>query len=214
MGAFFRFEPFPPARFPVGQGPFRARGLAYVMALKYIDARLPGGRAAFEATMGPNDPYASFFDQLFIVSGEYDVSPLCRLYVVCAEIERVSIGRWIEERARRSAESDTKGLWRPMLKASTPEEAADRTRLAFERYFPPCLAQGQSVGRGRFEGELSHLPACMTGVYTSATSGFVESAVTLAGATHARVEWERSSPDGMLNGVPLERARFVATWRS
>jgi hypothetical protein len=213
MGPFFRYEPLGPHRFPVGQGPFRARGLAYVVALKYVDGRLPGGRQAFVDALGPDDPFAPFYQQIFLVSGDYDVSPLVRLYEVCARIERAPLGRFIEERARWSAESDTKGLWKPMLKADSPEGAAERTRLAFMRYFPPCQAVVLSLEPGRFEGELSQLPSPMSGVYTSATAGFVAAALTLAGASSPRVEWDRQAPDGALQGIPLEKARFVATWR-
>ncbi|MFT3775831.1 MAG: hypothetical protein QM820_61590 [Minicystis sp.] len=212
MALSFRYEPLGPAHFPIGQGPFRARGLAYVVALKYVDTRLPGGRRALLDALGPRDPFASFYDQLFIVSGEYDVSPLVRLYATCALIERVSVNRFIEERARWSAESDAKGVWKPMLKASSPEEMADRTHLAFNRYFPPCEATAVSARPGRFEGRLSRLPACMSGFYASATNGFICGAVELAGGSDARVEWDRPTTDGVLSGVPLEKVSFAVTW--
>jgi len=213
MGVPLRFEPLPPTRFPVGQGPFRARGLAYVVALKYVDTRLRGGRDALRAALGPGDPYAPYYEQIFLVTGDYDVSPLVRLYVASAGIEGVSVGRFVEERARWSAEADSKGVWRPMLKADTPEQAAERSAFAFNRYFPPCQAVPVSARPGRFEAELAGLPACMTGLYGTSTAGFVSAAITLAGGTAVRTEWERPAPDGVRDGVPLERLRFVMTWR-
>ncbi len=213
MGPAFRFEPLLPPQFAVGEGPFRARGLAYVSALKYIQLRLPGGMPAFVAALGADHPFLPFYDQIFLVSGEYDVSPLLQIFLVCARIEGVDPGRFIIDRSRWSAEADTKGVWKPLLEASTPEGAAERTKHAFVRYFSPCSAQVLGVQPGRFEGELLRIPACMSGVYTSATTGFVEAALALAGAPGAKTQWQRPVPDGMVSGVAVEKIRFLVTWR-
>ncbi|APR81627.1 Hypothetical protein A7982_06976 [Minicystis rosea] len=212
MAPSFRYEPLSPARFPIGQGPFRARGLAYVMALKYVDTRFSGGRPAFLEALGASDALAAFYDQIFLVSGEYDVSPLLRLYLVCARSEGIDIGRFIEDRARKSADSDAKGMWRPLLNASSPEHMADRTHLAFNRYFPPCQATPLAARPGHFEGRLSKLPSSMTGLYTSATAGFICAAVELAGGIAPTIEWDRSSTDGQISGVSLEKVRFTVKW--
>src|ERR1700689_3254620 len=136
----WRFEPLAPGRFPVGESPFRARGLAYVNALRYVDTRLPGARGAFLQALGAGDPFATFYDQIFLVTGDYDVSPLVRLFAVAAGLEATPVGRFIQERARWSGGSDTKGVWKPALHGSTPLEVAARLNFAFERYFPPCRA--------------------------------------------------------------------------
>jgi hypothetical protein len=210
----FRYEPLPTSRFPLGEGPFRARGIAFSMAFKYIDARLPGGRAAFLAALGAADPFLPFYDQIFLASADYDLSPLARLYAVCAQIEGVSVGRFIEDRSRWSGEADPKGVWKPMLKASSPEDMADRTRFAFDRYFPPCRAERTLLQVGRFEGLLSKVPVCMSGIHASATVGFVCGALESMGAVDARMECARLGPDGSLSGVLQERLRFVTTWTS
>lgn len=211
MGANFRFDPLGPTQFPVGQGPFHARGLAYVAILKYIEGGLPGGREAFRGALA-GDPFLPFFDQLFIVSGKYDVSPLVRLYQACAAIESKPVGRFVEERARSTAKSDTMGVWKPMLKATTPAQAAERTRLAFMRDFPGCQANVVASAPGRFEGELSGLPDCMTGMYTCSTSGFVDAAMSLVGAFDVKLAWDRPVPDGATAGVPTLKTRFAVTW--
>jgi len=207
-----RFQPLDPKRFPLGTGPFRARGLAFVAALEYIDTRLPGGRTAFFAALGKDDPHAPYYDQLFVMSGDYDVSPLVRLYTVVAGLEGMSAARFIEDRSRWSARSTSQGLWKPLLKASSPEEMAERTHLAFNRYFTPCTAKPLGVQKGRFDGELAQIPACMNGIYRCATAGFISGAVELVGAKQARFEWQRPTPDGEIEGVPLEKVRFSALW--
>lgn len=211
--AHFRYEPLGADQFPVGEGPFRARGLAYDSALKYVDTRLRGGRAAFLEALGPGDPFAPYYDQIFLVTGDYDVSPLVRLYVVTATLQGVPVGRFIEERSRWSAESTSKGLWRPILKASSPESMSESTAQAFNRFFQPCKAEKITSQPGHFEGELSKIPACMSGLYCSSTIGFFAEAVEIAGGKGCQVEMGRPSGDGELAGVSLQRVRFVATWR-
>ena len=134
MGAqSFRFEPLDAAAFPPGKGPFRARGFAYTAALDYVDKRFPGGRAALAAAFGEGDPYVGYLDQLFLASGAYDISPLVRLYVVLAAHARVSPAVFVETGSRWSAIQQTQGVWKPMLKTSSPARSEER-RVGKECY--------------------------------------------------------------------------------
>src|SRR6185369_1291157 len=129
----------------------------------------PGGREGFVKALGPGDPWARFYDEIFLVSGEYDASPLLHLYVKCAALIGEDVGAFIEQRARRSAVADAQGLYKPMLHADSPEGMAERLHLAFKRYFPPCGAITIAVEPGSFVGELSKLPEPMAGMYMSST---------------------------------------------
>ena len=209
----WRYEPVAFTQCPLGEGPFRARGLAYTTALRFVDTRLRGGRASFLEALGPEDPCGAFYDQLFLVMGEYDVSPLVHLYVTAARIERSPVGRFIEERARRSADTDSSGMWKPMLRAANAQEMAGRLHLAFNRYFSPCHAEPIRETPGRFEGELSKLPTCMSGLYVSSTAGFFAGALALKGARDVKTEFDRPLLDGVVGGVPTEKTRFSVTWR-
>jgi eukaryotic-like serine/threonine-protein kinase len=207
-----RFEPLPVTKFPLGQGPFRVRGLAYGTMLDFVDKRLPGGRAALRAELGARDPYAPYLDQLFVASADYDMSPLVRLYVALARLKGMPVSAFVERRSSSSAVSDVQGVWKPLLKTTSPEAMAKRLPLAFNRYFQPCEAHALSVEPGHFEGELTKLPAPMAGLLVSSTAGFVTSALQLAAARDPRVVFHRTEPDGELSGVPLLRCRFSSTW--
>lgn len=209
----WRYEPLGVDQFALGEGPFRARGLAYAAALKYVDTRFPGGREAFRAALGKGDPFASYYDRIFLVTGDYDVSPLVRLYALVAAAEGVSVGRFIEERARWSAESTARGLWKPFMKSTSPEAMAENINQAFNRFFQPCHAEKIENKPSRFEGELSKLPTCMSGLFVSSTVGFFSGAIELAGGKACKLEVARPSSDGEIAGVPICRVRFVATWR-
>ena len=208
----FRFEPLGPSVFPVGDGPFRARGLAYLATLEYVDKRLSGGRSALVDALGPGDPWASYLDQICVATGEYDVSPLLRVYLVGARQRGVSAAAFIERRAAGSGAEVPQHLWKALLGRPSTEAMAERMHVAFNRYFPPCEAHPIAVKPGRFEGELSRLPAPMCGLYTAATSGFWLGALPLAGGSDIRATFEAPVTDGELRGVPLVKVRFAVTW--
>jgi hypothetical protein len=212
VSSLWRYEPLGSEAFPIGQGPFRARGLAYRDALRYVDERLPGSRPAFLEALGKNDELASYYDQIFLVAGDYDVSPLVRLFVVAASLERKAPAAFIQERARWSGETDLTGVWKRSLQGPTPGDVAKRLAFAFERYFPPCTGTILAGEPERCEGEIRGLPACMNGVYAYATVGFYLGALEATGARDVRVQLDRPRADGVLAGVPTERLRFVARW--
>src|SRR4051794_35932739 len=99
----WRYEPLDPNRFKVGDGPFRVRGLAYAGLFQYVDHRLPGGRAAFYRAVGESHPYRSYYDQIFVVAGSYDVSPYLHIFKTLAKLEGTTVGRVIIDRSRASA---------------------------------------------------------------------------------------------------------------
>ncbi len=212
-GQSFRFEPLDAREFPPGTGPFRARGFAYTGALEYVDKRFPGGRAALAQAFGERDAYLPYHDQLFLAAGDYDISPLVRLYVVLAAHARVDPAAFVEAGSRHSAVQQTKGVWKPMLKTSSPEAMAERVHFAFNRYFEPTSARNVAINPGGFEVEFSLVPAQMRGIYMSSTNGFVLAALELAGAAEPKLTWQTPTPDGEHRGVAIEKARFVATFR-
>src|SRR5262249_48282944 len=73
----WRYDPLPVGMFALGESPFRVRGLAYSTLLEYVQRYLPGG---MEALVPPSDPHSPYYRQLFLVAGDYDISPLLNLY--------------------------------------------------------------------------------------------------------------------------------------
>jgi hypothetical protein len=207
----WRFEPLSLDRFPLGEGPFRVRGLAYVAALAFADRKLPGGRKALPALLG-DDPMGRYFDQIFVPPGSYDVSPLLALHVAAARLARQPIGRFIEQRSRLSAAHDAKGMWKPLLASAAVRPMAERLPLAYNRYFEPSHARISGLDDRRFEGELTRVAECMNGLYVHSTVGFVSGALELAGAKNVRLEWGSPVRDGAIDGVATCRVRFVAHW--
>ncbi len=205
----FRFEPIGVDRFPLGEGPFRVRGMAYVALLAYVEKRLPGGKQALNELF-PDDPVRAYFDQLFVPPGSYDVSPLLRLHLAAAKFERKPVGRFIQERARASAEHDARGLWKPLFGRGSLAAISQRLPLAYNRYFDPSLARVIAADDTHFEGELSRVPECMSGLYARSTEGFVSAVLKMAGARDVQFDWGSPQRDVLTSGIVTCRIRFDA----
>ena len=206
-----RFEPIASPRVPLGQGPFRARGVVYTAVLRYAHKLLPGRMEALRSALG-DDATAAFLDQIFVASASYDISPLVRVCVVAAAIEGRSPSDFTRDRARESANMDVRGIYRVLLKLSSPEAMAERLPRAFNRYFEPCRAARAKLRRGGLESELSQIPEPMSGWYMAATDGFVSRALEMAGANGPRFSWARPEADGEAEQIPLVRLPFKVRW--
>src|SRR5678815_2331030 len=160
MATTMRFEPLSPKAFPGGREPFRVRGLAYIAALDYLAKT--SNRAIARSIPGVD---VAYFDQLFVASGDYDISPLVALYVELARAAHVLPGDFVVARSRKSAAEMTAGVWKPILKTTSPAAMAERTYLAFNRFFEPTRGTTIAVTDGRFEGELVSVPAPICGFY-------------------------------------------------
>jgi hypothetical protein len=205
----WRFEPFGPERFPLGESPFRVRGLAYVTVLDYVNKKTPGGLAAVQQRLD-NSPTAKYFEQLFVSLGDYDAAPLLQLFVVAASLESTGPAGFIERRSRASAKMDSAGMWKPLLSAKSLEQMIERLPVAFNRYYSPCRARVFDVTSRGFSGELSLVPEPMNGLYVFSTNGFVGACLELAGADNVRFDWRQPRRDGSLQDVATETLEFSA----
>ena len=201
-----------PDLFKVGESPFRVRGLAYMALRAYADHKLDGGLQAVLKDL-EGDPFANYYQQLFIAAGDYDAAPLMHLFQVLAERTGRNVGEFIFLRSRASAVHDSTGMWKPLLKSSSPTAMAERLPLAFNRYFEPCAATVQQTRSTEFLGTLRNVPECMSGLYCESTNGFVTACLELAGARDASIEWLGRDSAGALNGVPIQTWRFRARWK-
>ncbi|HMR74732.1 MAG TPA: hypothetical protein PKD61_06460 [Polyangiaceae bacterium] len=187
------------------------RGLAYMALRQYAEHKVDGGFSAAVRALG-DDPFAHYYQQLFIAAGDYDASPLMRMFQELSRRAGREIGSFIAARSRASAVRDSTGMWKPLLKNSTPHAMAERLPLAFNRYFEPCAASVEDHESKSFTGTLKHVPECMSGLYCESTNGFVSACLELAGASGASVDWLSREPSGALSGVAVATWRFRARW--
>ena len=204
-----------PARipFPPGRSPFRANGIVFRAAMAYASKRTPGGPSALRPSLAPAD--ADYLAQIFLPGTMYDLAPLVRLAIAAAALEGVTVADFTRARARESADMDIRGIYRLMLKVTSPQTLAARLPWAFNRYFAPTRAEINHLESGRLTAILHAVPAPMAGWYVSSTEGFVGRALELAGASPpaVRFTWASARAEGAEQGVPLVTLPFAVAWR-
>src|SRR5579883_3482712 len=125
MPASYALDESKPLPFAPGDGPFRIKGAIYRGHLDYVADHVPGG---IEAMLGGfKDPrLATFFHQQFLAGSFYDIVPLVVAGYVCARQSRKSFSEFIRTRSRHQAERDINGLYRVLLKLTTPSAVLGR----------------------------------------------------------------------------------------
>lgn len=207
-----RYEPLPVTpRHPFGQGPFRGKGMIFEGLRAYAAQRIPGGMDAVLAEVGDPD-VKKFFDQIFLASANYDLSPLVRVVRVVARLERTPVDQFVRKSARTAAELHIGGLYRQQLKVNSPEEMATRLPRMFGRYYEPCQAEIISIEQGHLRARFTGLPTLLIGNYVWSNEGFIGRALELAGAQRPRFEWSAEQADGELEGISLRTIGFNVTW--
>jgi hypothetical protein len=207
----WRFEPIEPERFPKGETPFRARGLAYGSLLDYVNRRNPGALPEVQARIR-HRPSARYLEQLFVSLGDYDAAPLMSLFLAAAALEGVPVSSFIERRSSASAKADAGGMWKPLLSAKSLDQLIERLPVAFNRYYSPCRARVTRVTNSGFSGELSLVPAQMNGLYVFSTVGFVGACLALAGCENVAFTWDSPQKEGSVDGVPTDTLGFEVSF--
>ena len=196
---------------PPGGGPFLARGLVYVASLNYVEKKTPGGLQALLKHVG-DSRITSFFEQLFITAGKYDIAPLIALHVAAADLEGTSTEHFCHARSRESAEHDIKGIYRMLLRFTSTTKVAEKLPHAFNRYFSPCRCRLTGVSRGQLRASFAQFPEPTAGWYVQAVEGFVSRALEMAGAEDVRFKWSNVRADDDVAGVSTVALDVEIAW--
>lgn len=189
--------------------PFMARGILYSAVLTYLRDKHPGGIEPVKNLLGA---HADQTGRLYLAASEYPIGGLVRISTAAAEASRRELFPFIRERAAATAEADLRGIYKLLLKITSPESTAGHLWKAFNRYFTPCTADTRDLGRGRLAASLHGIPSCIDGWYVASTEGFVSRAIELAGAKNIATTWSAPQPDAPRQGIPTSRIDFDVRW--
>lgn len=120
--------------FAIGQSPFRTKGLGYLGHMAFVEAHLPGGLSAQQASL--DDPQlSSFFEQRFVAGGWYDVRPLAAAGEVCARLRDEPLQVLLNTRAKHQVERDLTGVLGFIARFTSQGLIARAVLNASQRYF-------------------------------------------------------------------------------
>jgi hypothetical protein len=196
-----------------GESPFRMKGSAYLGHIEYVKRFVAGGLEAHYA--GFRDPrQATFFQQHFLPSSFYDILPLVAAGHVCARQARISFLQFIRMRSRFQAERDIEGVYRTLLKISTPQLAISRLPTLQAQYLDfPGHGEAEIVEPGKAVMHRRQLPVIIAKWFTIVYETYIEAILEASGAKTVLVRSNSEERDVAAFGFPTVRYRCEVLWQ-
>ncbi|MDB4968911.1 MAG: hypothetical protein JWN44_4600 [Myxococcales bacterium] len=195
-----------------GEGPFRIKGVAYRGHLAYVAEHVPGG--VEEMLAGFKDRrIAEFFQQKFLASTFYDIAPLVIAGYVCARQCRRTFFDFVKVRSRYQAQQDIGGIYRMLLKLTSPATVAVRLPAVSSQYLDfPGDAKAELIDKQHAVLSRTELPLMLKTWFTLVYETYVDVTLTAAGGRSvlSRTSYE---PDQPLRGYETVKFRCEVSWQ-
>jgi len=197
--------------YPPGTSPFRIKGNVYRYVKEIHQEWVPGGVASVEAALD-DAQLRDFYRTSFLAGGWYDYLPLVLIESVAAELMGTDGESYLTAAGRRLADRDLGGLYRLLLRFTSPENAMERMAGVYRQYYNFGRSEVTLI-EGGAEARIHGMPAIVVQLYRTVATAFVIRLVELAGAKKPRGEWTDPVPCGTQDGVPLVSASSVLRWK-
>jgi hypothetical protein len=182
--------------------------MAYIGHFEWVERYFPGGRAAFLAKLAP--PMRTFFNQTFLAISMHDFLPLASAGRVCAHALGMGFSEFVEMRARHQAGVDIEGVYRIVLKLSSPRIVAARLPKIMANYFDFGETSRISDEPLCVRFQVTTVPQMLVEWFAACYTGYVEVVMGAAGGHLPTIDFEtQAAPD--LRGFAA--ARMVGTVR-
>jgi hypothetical protein len=206
------FAPPSVLAFAPGTSPFRQKGNAYLVDMRYYDEVVRGGARAVVLALA--DPKVrAFYEQTFRPSEWYDALPggiieatAARLRGVSFEDHRRQVGTWHAEQAIR-------GIYSMLFKLVSHESVALWTSRFGGLYFEFGKVETSAAGPNAVDGWWRGLPCELAQSVSYGSAGFCAAALRLTGAREPVVTLHEVESDGAQYGRDLVRVRLRMSWK-
>jgi hypothetical protein len=196
--------------YPIGESPYRVKGSAYLLHMKYVDELLPGGRAAMFGAIS-NPTLRAFFEQPFFVSHLVDVFPLVAVGYTCARIQGTSFERFIRLRSRHQAEGDLKLFRKLILKLASAEALASRIPGITASYFDFATAEVLAKGSDSVTAIMHGIPRPIAPWMTYVVEETLRFMLEYNGTEHLRIR-STAEREGQRDNLDLMAIRGTLRW--
>lgn len=196
---------------PPGQSPYGIKGVAYRGHVEYCERFVPGGHAAVLAALGRPDLDA-FFAQAFLASTRYDVFPLALIGLGAARVTGVGFLDFVRERSRWQANEDVHGVYRWLLRLTSPEMIAARLPRLIAQYFDFGDAAIDVVEKGHLRTIRRGLPRPLAEWYAAVSMSYLEVLIGLAGGQGVHCTVGEITLEGRAHGIDVVSMEMEAWW--
>jgi hypothetical protein len=201
-------EPLP---YPPGQSPFHIKGEFYrqqAESIAYHDRKSGGALTGILEREG----LAEFARQPFLSSALYDVLPIPRIVMACAEARGRDVHEMTSGMGRAAVELQMKGVYSRFLSGLTRENFCQRFHQVIQHFYDfgpvtitPAPAGARLVRTG--------VPLCVAEWWSLVTVPFVVVPLTASGAREVAADW-RIRPGGLDRGVKVADVEWDVRWKA
>ena len=202
--------------FAPGASPFHIKGSVYVSTLRRTAETAPDGLARAIAAL--DDPaLQAFFRQKFLAGGWYDYLPILMFaritnVLVVGSTKEQALEERLQWTAKLHAEQDVGGLYKFLLRFTSPEAAMQRMPGIYRQYYDFGRVETTILGEGVADSVVHGWPELAARFFQIYNREFNDRVLVLAGARDTKAVYAPFEPDGETAGVPLVRMRIRTTW--
>jgi len=194
---------------PPGESPFHIKGVAYLGHLEWVDKHFPGGRPAFMALLSPT--MSAYFSQHFLAMKLHDFLPFAAAGHTCARALGMGFVEFVEMRARYQAEIDLNGIYRLLLKLTSPKQVATRLPKLMTQYFDFGNLRVLKEEAFAVKFEVDRLPTLAVDWFGAVYTAYSEIALIAAGGHLPTLDLE-VHPGLELHGFAASRLTGIVRW--
>lgn len=200
--------------FEPGESPFRGKGLIYLGSQEYAEKHLPGGWAAILEQLESQPSLARFLGQRFLAASWYDALPMAPLTRAGARVASTSFAAFSRRRAEWQAEHDANGVYRAVLRLTSPETVVERVVRLTPQLFDFGTIAFERLGEKHFRVTRTGVPLPLVEWYAAMSEAYCMRLLNLSGAHQPTFRPDPlGPPDGLEHGMPTKTIAYEARWR-
>lgn len=166
---------------------------------------------AFRETLTP--AHSEFFSQMFVPLAWYDVLPINASIEACASILNISPVEHTHRRSAWHAEQDMRGLYKAILKVSSPEAVCRRFASIYSQLYDFGHVKILETHPNSVDACAYGMPEVLAEWWMRASEAYMATVLSGAGAKQPKLIWKPLEPDGTLCGMPLVRVPSTTVWK-
>jgi hypothetical protein len=199
--------------FEPGQSPFRGKGLIYLGSQEFAEKHLPGGWATVLEQLRAHPALVRFLEQRFLAASWYDALPMAHLTRAGARAAGTSFASFSRRRAEWQAEHDAHGVYRTLLRLTSPDVVVERIVRLTPQIFEFGTTTFERLGDKHFRVTRGGVPLPLVDWYTAMSEPYSLRLLTLSGAQQPVFRPDAvAPPDAIEHGMPTKTIAYEASW--
>jgi hypothetical protein len=199
------------AKFEFGMSPFKTKGVLYIGTRTFFEKKVPGGFKALTDQIGPG-PLCDFVSQKFLPAIWYDVMPAQLLINYEAATLGLSFEQYLKERTLWQVGQDVGGIYRFLLKLTSPRFLVGRLPILMAQMFDFCDLEVREVDDHTREAYFKGIPVQLVDWLRISLGLYTENIMSRAGAKTVEVDYLKLQPEEPRAGLNRVTMGFRIHW--